>query len=104
MLDLLIGSLSEIKSYFVANLTFLSRAGGEDSPPLPPGYASARVTRHTANTIDHISTSSVIDHNDFKSAIIKTDLLDHFPIVFVLKTNETTQKLFIKSTYKRPYL
>ena len=49
-----------------------------------------RVTRHSANTIDHIITNSVTGHNDFKSAIIKTDLSDHFPIVFPIKTNETT--------------
>ena len=65
-----------------------------------------RVTRHSANAIDHIITNSVIGHNEFKSAIIKTDLSDHFPIVFALKTNktnETTQKPIVKSTYKRSY-
>ena len=33
-----------------------------------------RVTKHSANAIDHIITNSVTGHNDFKSAIIKTDL------------------------------
>ena len=42
-------------------------------------------------------------HNDFKSAIIKTDLSDHFPSVFAIKTNETTQRADVKSTYKRSY-
>ena len=28
---------------------------------------------------------------------------DHFPIVFALKTNETTPKPVLKSTYKRSY-
>ena len=28
---------------------------------------------------------------------------DHFPIVFAIKTNETTQRPVIKSTYKRSY-
>ena len=45
----------------------------------------------------------VIGHNDFKSAIIKTDLSDHFPVVFAIKTNETTQRPVVKSTYKRSY-
>ena len=62
-----------------------------------------RVTRHSANAIDHIITNSVTGHNDFKSAIIKTDLSDHFPIVFAIKTNETTQRPVVKSTYKRSY-
>ena len=42
-------------------------------------------------------------HNDFMSVIIKTDLSDHFPIVFAIKTNETTQRPDVKSTYKRCY-
>ena len=62
-----------------------------------------RITRHTTNAIDHIITNSVTGHNDFKSAIIKTDLSDHFPIVFAIKTNETTQRPVVKSTYKRSY-
>ena len=61
------------------------------------------VTRHSANATDHIITNSVTGHNDFKSAIIKTDLSDHFPIVFAIKTNETTQRPVDKSTYKRSY-
>ena len=60
-----------------------------------------RVTRHSGNAIDHIITNSVTVHNDFKSSIIKTDLPDYFPIVFVIKTNETTQRPVVKSTYKR---
>ena len=62
-----------------------------------------RITRHTTNAIDHIITNSVTGHNDFKSAIIKIDLSDHFPIVFTIKTNETTQRPVVKSTYKRSY-
>ena len=62
-----------------------------------------RVTKHSANAIDHIITSSVTGHNDFKSALIKTDLSDHLPIVFAIKTNETTQRPVVKSTYKRSY-
>ena len=61
------------------------------------------VTRLSANDIDHIIINSVRGHNKFKSAIIKADLSDHFPIVFAIKTNETTQRLVVKSTYKRSY-
>ena len=46
---------------------------------------------------------SVTGHYDFKSTIIKTDLSDHFPVVFAIKTNETTQRPVVKSTYKRSY-
>ena len=61
------------------------------------------VTRQSANAIDHIITNSVTGHNEFKSSIIKTDLSNHFPIVFAIKTNETTQRPVVKSTYKRSY-
>ena len=70
---------------------------------IPLTNKQARVTKHSANAIDHIITNCVIGHNDFKSAIIKTDLSDHFPIVFAIKTNETTQRPVLKSTYKRSY-
>ena len=70
---------------------------------IPLTNKPARVTKHSANAIDHIITNSVTGNNDFKSAIIKTDLSDHFPIVFAIKTNETTQKPVVKSTYKRSY-
>ena len=62
-----------------------------------------RKTRHSANAIDHIITNSVIGHNNFQSAIIKTDLSGHFPIVFTIKINETTQTPVVKSTYKHSY-
>ena len=70
---------------------------------IPLTNKPTRLTKHSANAIDHIITNSVIGHNDFKSAIIKTDLSDHFPIVFAIKTNETTQRPVVKSTYKRSY-
>ena len=69
--------------------------------PLP--NKPTRFTIHSANVIDHIITNSVTGHNDFKSAIIKTDWSDHFPIPFAIKTNETTQRPIVKSTYKRFY-
>ena len=49
----------------------------------------------TATAIDHIFTNSFIDRN-FKTAIIKTDVSDHFPICFIIPSlkhqteNETT--------------
>ena len=70
---------------------------------MPLTNKPTRVTRHSASAIGHIITNSVTSHNDFKSVIIKTDLSDHFPIVFAIKTNETTQRPVVKSTYKRSY-
>ena len=66
-------------------------------------YKPTRVTRHSANAIDHIITNSVTGHNDFKPAIIKANLSEYFPIVLAIKTNETTQRPVVKSTYKRSY-
>ena len=69
----------------------------------PFKYEPERVIRHSSKVIYQIITNSVTSQNAFKSAIIKTDLSYHFPIVSALTTNETTQKLVIKSTYKRSY-
>ena len=70
---------------------------------IPLTNTPTRVTSHSANAIDHIITDGVTGHDDFKSAIIKTYLSDHFPIVFAIKTKEATQKPVVKSTYKRSY-
>ena len=40
------------------------------------------VTKYTATAIDNIITNC-IRNSDFKSAIVKTDLSDHFPIIFI---------------------
>ena len=70
---------------------------------IPLTNKPTRVTKHSAKGIDHIITNSVTGHNDFKSAMIKTDLSDHFPIVFAIKINKTTQRPVVKSTYKRSF-
>ena len=61
------------------------------------------LTRQSANTKDHIISNSATGHKDFESASIKTELSDHFLIVFTLKSNETTQKPDTKFTCKRSY-
>ena len=45
-----------------------------------------RVMRYTATAIDHIFTNSIIN-TETKSDTIKTDISDHFPILFVPKVN-----------------
>ena len=56
---------------------------------IPLTNKPTRVTRLSTNTIDHIITNSATGQIDFKPAIIKIDLSDHFPIAFAIKTNET---------------
>ena len=47
---------------------------------------STRVTRYTATAIDHMFTNSDIN-TEIKLAVIKADISDHFPILFVAKVN-----------------
>ena len=47
-----------------------------------PTINKQRVTKYTARTIDNIITNCIINSN-FKSAIVKTDWSDHFPIIFI---------------------
>ena len=74
-----------------------------------------RVTNKTISAIDHIITN-VIYNNDFKSAITRTDISDHFLITYAFKLrssmssenhqkNRYLHKLIInessKATFKR---
>ena len=58
-----------------------------------------RVTRYTATAIDHMFTNSIIN-TEIKSAIIKADISDHFPILFVAKVkvdvNIKTEQYILK--------
>ena len=49
---------------------------------IPTINKPTRVAKHTATTIDNIITNCIIN-SDFKSAIVKTDLPDHFTIIFI---------------------
>ena len=49
---------------------------------IPTINKPTRVTKHTATAIDNIITNCIIN-SDFKSAIVKTDLPDHLPIMFI---------------------
>ena len=50
-----------------------------------------RVTRKTVTATDHIITNTVISGIQHRSGIIKTDILDHFPIVYALSTCEKSK-------------
>ena len=58
-----------------------------------------RVTRYTATAFDHMFTNSIIN-TEIKSAIIKADISDHFPIFFIAKVkvdvNIKTEQYILK--------
>ena len=65
---------------------------------IPTIKKPTRVTRTTATAIDHILTNSFTDRN-FKTAIFKSDVSDHFSICFILpstkpKTENKTSFIF----------
>ena len=56
---------------------------------MPTINKPTRATSYTATAIDSIITKSIFD-NDFESAIIKTDVSDHFPVIFIIKLKSTS--------------
>ena len=49
---------------------------------IPTISKPTRVTKHTAAAIDNIITKFIIN-SSFKSAMVKMDLSDHFPMIFI---------------------
>ena len=45
-----------------------------------------RIGENSATAIDHIIANCIVDCQ-FKTAILKTDVTDHFPIAMALKTD-----------------
>ena len=61
------------------------------------------VGKNSATAFDHIITDYVLTC-DFKTAILETDLTDHFPIVIALKNyGPSQQHSKTKHKYKRSY-
>ena len=54
---------------------------------IPTINKPTRVTRTTATATDHILHNSFIDRN-FKTAIFKSDVSDHFPIYFIIPSTK----------------
>ena len=52
---------------------------------IPTMNKPTRVTRHTATTIDHVFTNTIMDNIEIKTTIVKADISDHFPIIFGTK-------------------
>ena len=59
-----------------------------------------RVTKKTATAIDHIITNCFVDTN-FKTAIFKSDISDHFPICVFLSPMIDENKNEVTYMYKR---
>ena len=59
-----------------------------------------RVTRKTATAIDHILTNQFINV-DFKTAIFKTDISDHFPVCIIISSTEKLVENKHTYVYKR---
>ena len=55
---------------------------------IPTMNRPPHVTRNTDTAIDHITTNTVMSGIQHRSGITKTDISDHFPIVFALNTCE----------------
>ena len=70
---------------------------------IPTINKSTKVGKNSATAIDHSITDYVLTC-DFKTAILKIDLTDHFPIVIVLKNDGPSQQHSkTKHLYKRSY-
>ena len=63
---------------------------------IPTINKPTRVTRTTAATIDHILTNSFTDKN-FQTVIFKSDVSDHFPICFIIRS--TNPKIENKTSF-----
>ena len=66
---------------------------------IPTINKSIHVTRHTATAIDHVFTNTIMDNIEIKTAIVKTDTSDHFPIIFATKNkidSEITEQCIFK--------
>ena len=70
---------------------------------IPTINKPTRVGKNSATAIYHIITGYVLTC-DFKTAILKADLTDHFPIVIALKNyGPSQQHSKTKHKYKRSY-
>ena len=66
---------------------------------IPTINKPTRVTRHTATAIDHVFTNTIMGNIEIKAAIVKTDISDHFPIIFATKNKidaEITEQYIFK--------
>ena len=67
---------------------------------IPTINKPTRVTRHTATAIDHVFTNTIMGNIEIKTAIVKTDISDHFPTIFATK-NKTDAEITEQYIFKR---
>ena len=67
---------------------------------IPTINKAARVTRKTATAVNHILTNQIININ-FKIAILKTDISDHFPVCIIISPTEKLVENKHTYVYKR---
>ena len=70
---------------------------------IPTINKPTRVTKKTATAIDHIITNSFVE-NTFKTAIIKSDVSDHFPICIFFFQQTCLQKVMLSIHIKEPLM
>ena len=58
---------------------------------IPTINKPTHVTRNIATALDHIITNTVISGIQHRSGITKTDISDHFPIIFAFSTCEKSK-------------
>ena len=66
---------------------------------IPTISKPTRLTRHTVTATDHVFTNTIMGNIEIKAAIVKTDILDHFPIIFATKNKidaEITEQYIFK--------
>ena len=66
---------------------------------IPTTNKPTRVTRHTATAIDHVFTNTIMGNMEIKTAFVKTDIPDHFPMTFATKNKidaEITEQYVFK--------
>ena len=66
---------------------------------IPKINKSTRVTRHTTTAFDHVFTNTIMGNIEIKTAIVKIDISDHFPMIFATKNKidaEITEQYIFK--------
>ena len=58
---------------------------------IPTINKPTHVTRHTATAIDQVFTNTIMDNIEIKTDILKTDISEHFPIIFATKNKIDTK-------------
>ena len=70
---------------------------------IPTINKPTRVGKDSATAIDHSIANCIVDCQ-FKTAIVKTGVTDHFPIAMALKTDEPVhQSQKVQNVHKRNY-